>query len=64
MPSAIIVRARGIGRGIATSTSPTAGNVPSTSGINVIEVNLASSNQDWVLDTGSCAHICSNINAL
>ena len=41
-----------------------AGKVPSTSGIFVIEINLATSFSDWVLDTGSCAHICSNVQAL
>ena len=42
------------------------GNVSkvSTSGIFVIEVNVATSINDWVLDTGSCAHICSNMQAL
>ena len=33
------------------------------SGIFVIEVNLASS-EYWVLDSGSCAHICSNLQEL
>jgi gag-polypeptide of LTR copia-type len=37
------------------------GNVPYSSGILVIEINLATSNFDWVLDTGSCAHICTNV---
>jgi hypothetical protein len=37
------------------------GNVPSSSGILVIEINLPTSISDWVLDTGSCAHICSNV---
>ncbi|XP_078169206.1 uncharacterized protein LOC144563596 [Carex rostrata] len=36
----------------------------STSGIFVIEVNVATSINDWVLDTGSCAHICSNMQVL
>ena len=36
----------------------------SVSGINVIEVNIATSLNDWVLDTGSCAHICTNMHAL
>jgi hypothetical protein len=40
------------------------GNVPSFSGILVIEINLATSIFDWVLDIGSCAHICSNVQAL
>ena len=42
------------------------GKVPkvSTSGIFMIEVNVVTSIYDWVLDTGSCAHICSNIQAL
>lgn len=35
----------------------------STSGINVIEINLAST-REWVLDTGSCAHLCSNLQEL
>jgi hypothetical protein len=39
-------------------------NVPSSSGILVIEINLATSISDWVLDTGSCAHICSNVQVL
>jgi hypothetical protein len=30
----------------------------------VIEVNVVTSIYDWVLDTGSCAHICSNMEAL
>lgn len=38
-----------------------AGNVSSTLGIFVIEINLATSLFDWVLDTGSCAHISSNV---
>jgi len=40
------------------------GKVPTSSGIYVIEVNLATSISDWVLDTGSCAHICANMQAL
>jgi gag-polypeptide of LTR copia-type len=40
------------------------GNVLSSSGILVIEINLATSISDWVLDTDSCAHICSNVQAL
>jgi hypothetical protein len=40
------------------------GKVPSTSGIFVIDINFASSNSDWVLDTGSCAHICGNMQTL
>jgi GAG-pre-integrase domain/gag-polypeptide of LTR copia-type/Zinc knuckle len=39
-------------------------NVPSSSGILVIEINLGTSISDWVLDTCSCAHICSNVQAL
>jgi hypothetical protein len=39
-------------------------NVLSSSGILVIEINLATFISDWVLDTGSCAHICSNMQAL
>jgi len=47
-------------------TDMKAGKVPkaSTSGIYVIEVNVATSINDWVLDTGSCAHICSNMQVL
>jgi len=37
---------------------------PSSSGIFVVEVNVVSSINDWVLDTGSCVHICSNMQAL
>ncbi|KAK8957861.1 hypothetical protein KSP39_PZI000571 [Platanthera zijinensis] len=37
---------------------------PSTSGIFVIETLLASSDNDWIFDTGSCAHICRNVQAL
>jgi gag-polypeptide of LTR copia-type/Zinc knuckle len=40
------------------------GNVPTSSGILVIEINLATSISNWVLDTGSCSHICSNVQAL
>ena len=40
------------------------GKIPSSSGIFVIEVHLATSINDWVLDTGSCAHICMNMQAL
>jgi gag-polypeptide of LTR copia-type len=42
------------------------GMVPktSTSDILVVEVNIVTSIHDWVLDTGSCAHICSNMQAL
>ena len=42
------------------------GNVPhaSGSGMTVIEINVATSLNDWVLDTGSCAHICSNVKTL
>jgi hypothetical protein len=40
------------------------GNVSSSSGTLVIEINLATSISDWVLDTGSCANICSNVQAL
>jgi hypothetical protein len=36
----------------------------STSDIFIVEVNVVTSIHDWVLDTGSCAHICSNIEAL
>ena len=36
----------------------------SVSGIYVIEINVATSLNDWVLDTGSCAHICTNMHAL
>jgi hypothetical protein len=39
-------------------------NVLSSSGILIIEINLATSISDWVLDTDSCAHICSNVQAL
>jgi hypothetical protein len=35
-----------------------------SSGILVIKINLATSLFDWVLDSGSCAHICSNMHAL
>jgi Zinc knuckle len=38
--------------------------VPTSSGILIIEINLATSISDWVLDTGSCGHICSNMQAL
>ncbi|KAJ4744212.1 Transposon Ty1-GR1 Gag-Pol polyprotein [Rhynchospora pubera] len=37
---------------------------PSSSGIFVIETLLATSNTDWVFDTGSCAHICRNVQVL
>jgi hypothetical protein len=40
------------------------GNVPSSSGILIIEINLITSISDWVLDTGSCAHIFSNVQTL
>jgi hypothetical protein len=30
----------------------------------IIEVNLMTFISDWVLDTGSCAHICSNMQSL
>jgi transposase InsO family protein len=33
-------------------------------GIFVIEINLTTSIHDWVIDTGSCAHICANMQAL
>jgi len=33
-------------------------------GIFVIEINLATSVHDWVIDTGSCAHIISNVQLL
>ena len=33
-------------------------------GIYVIEINLTTSIHDWVIDTGSCAHICANMQAL
>jgi hypothetical protein len=36
----------------------------STSDIFIVEVNVVTSIHDWVLDTGSCAHICSNMEAL
>ena len=36
----------------------------SVSSIYVIEINIATSLIDWVLDTGSCAHICTNMYAL
>ncbi|KAF2910584.1 hypothetical protein DAI22_11g111200 [Oryza sativa Japonica Group] len=37
----------------------------STSGINVIEINLATSFTDsWVFDTGSVAHICKSLQGL
>jgi hypothetical protein len=39
-------------------------NVPSTSGNFVIVVNITTSNYEWVFDTGSCAHICQNEQAL
>ena len=41
-------------------------NVSETSGSGkiVIELNVATSQNDWVLDTGSCAHICMNFQAL
>jgi hypothetical protein len=35
-----------------------------SSGIFVIKINLATFLFDWVLDTGSCGHICSNMHAL
>ena len=36
----------------------------SVSSIYVIEINVATSVNDWVLATGSCAHICTNMYAL
>jgi len=36
----------------------------SVSSIYVIEINIATSLNDWVLGTGSCAHICTNMYAL
>ena len=36
----------------------------SVSSIYVIEINVATSLNDWVLYTGSCAHICTNMHAL
>ena len=33
-------------------------------GIYVIEINLTTSIHDWVVDSGSCAHICANMQAL
>jgi hypothetical protein len=39
-------------------------NVLFSLGILIIEINLATFISDWVLDTGSCAHICSNVQAL
>jgi hypothetical protein len=40
------------------------GNVPSSSGILVIEINFATSISHWMLDTDLCAHIYSNVQAL
>jgi gag-polypeptide of LTR copia-type len=45
-------------------TDKKARNVPSTSGNFVIVVNITTSNYEWVFDTGSCAHICQNEQAL
>ena len=39
------------------------GNVASTSGIYMIEINFAISNS-WVLDTGCGSHICTNVQGL
>jgi hypothetical protein len=36
----------------------------SISDIFIVEVNIVTSIHDWVLDTGSCAHICSNMETL
>jgi hypothetical protein len=36
----------------------------STSDIFIVEVSIVTSIYDWVLDTESCAHICSNMKAL
>ena len=36
----------------------------SVSSIYVIEINIATSLNDWVLGTESCAHICTNMYAL
>jgi hypothetical protein len=33
-------------------------------GIYVIEINLTISIHDWIMNTGSCAHICANMQAL
>ena len=39
-------------------------DVAFTSGIYVIEINAASNNNAWVLDTGCGSHICSNVQGL
>jgi hypothetical protein len=36
----------------------------STLDIFVVEINVVTSIHNWVLDTGSCAHICANMEAL
>ena len=41
-----------------------AGKVLPSTGIFVIETLLATSSTDWIFDTGSCAHICRNVQAL
>src|SRR6185312_7485375 len=41
------------------------GSETSTSGINVIEINIAlSSSESWVLDTGSMIHTCKSLQGL
>jgi Fe-S cluster assembly scaffold protein SufB len=36
----------------------------STSDIFIVEINVVTSIHDWIFDTGSYAHICSNMQAL
>jgi hypothetical protein len=41
------------------------GSETSTSGINVIEINIAlSSSESWVFDTGSMIHTCKSLQGL
>ena len=41
-----------------------ASDAPSTLGMFVIEVNIVSHNNQWVLDTGCGSHICTNVRGL
>ena len=41
-----------------------ASDAPSTSSMFVIEVNIVSLNNQWVLDTSCGSHICTNVQGL
>ena len=56
----VATRRGGIAKAYLKSLKKKASDAPSTSGMFIIEVNIVSHDNLWVLDTSCDSHICTN----